>query len=89
MFPKPSEDVVWKKNNEKIVIFDASSGKLFELSETASCIWELCNGKTPVDEIVSNLAKEFNRAEDDIRGDIQDFLEVMYKKGFLNKNTSK
>ncbi len=87
MFPKASEDVVWKKNNEKIVLFDARSGKLFELSETAACIWELCNGKNTEDDIVSILAKEFNKDEADIRGDILEFMEEMCKKGFLDKNT--
>lgn len=86
MFPKTSEDVVWKKNNDKIVLFDARSGKLFELSETAACIWELCNGKNSESDIVSILAKEFARDENEIRGDIMEFLEDMYKKGFLDKN---
>ena len=87
MFPKASEDVVWKKSNEKIVLFDAKSGKLFELSETAACIWELCDGKKTKDDIVSILAQEFNKDEADIRGDIIDFMEDMYKRGFLDKNT--
>ena len=87
MFPKASEDVVWKKNNEKIVLFDARSGKLFELSETASCIWELCDGKNTEDDIVSILAKEFNKSEDDIREDVTEFMEEMYKRDFLNKTT--
>ena len=86
MFPKASEDVVWKKNNEKIILFNARSGKLFELSETAACIWELCDGKNTEDNIVSILAKEFNKEDDDIREDITEFLEEMYKKGFLNKS---
>ena len=87
ILPKASEDVVWKKNNAKIVIFDAKSGKLFELSETATCIWELCDGKNTVDDIISVLAKEFNKDEADIRVDILEFMEDMYKKRFLDKNT--
>ena len=87
MFPKASEDVVWKKNNDKIVIFDAKSGKLFELSETAACIWELCDGKRTEEDIVSILAKEFHKDEANIRGDILEFIEEMYQKGFLENNT--
>ena len=87
MFPKASEDVVWKKNNEKIVLFDARSGKLFELSKTAACIWELCDGKNTEDDIVSILAREFNKNEDDIQRDISDFIQEMYKRGFLEKHT--
>lgn len=86
MLPKPSEDVVWKKNKEKTILFDARSGRLFELSETAACIWELCDGKNTEDDIVSILAKEFNKDEEDIRGDITEFMEEMYKRGFLAKS---
>ena len=86
MFPKASEDVVWKKSNEKIVVFDAKGGKLYELSETAACIWELCDGKNTEDEIVSILAKDFKKDEDEIRGDVKEFIEEMYQRGFLNKH---
>lgn len=86
MLPKASEDVVFKKNNEKIVLFDARSGKLFELNETSACIWKLCNGKNTEDDIISILAKEFNKDKDEIQGDIKEFLEEMYTRGFLNKS---
>lgn len=86
MVLKTSEDVVWKKTNEKIVLFDARSGKLFELSETAVCIWELCDGENSEDEIISILAKDFNKDEGEIRGDVKEFIEEMYQRGFLYKN---
>ena len=59
---------------------------MFELSETAACIWELCDGKNTEANIVSILAKEFKKDEADIRGDILEFIEEMYKRGFLEKS---
>ncbi len=60
---------------------------MFELSETAAYIWELCDGQKTEDDIISILAKEFNKDEADIRGDVMEFMEEMYQKGFLDKNT--
>lgn len=69
---------------EKVMI-DFASGKYFLLKGIANEIWEqLSQSKSVmIEEIVSNIASEYEIAADDCRQDILDFLEHLRSIGFI------
>lgn len=49
----------WVKKDNVVGVTDPYSGKLYWLNETASFIWELCDGKYVVNDIIDHLMKEY------------------------------
>ena len=79
-----SDDTVLKKNlnvierggEEELLLFDPSTGKLFELNETGKIVWRLLDGKHTVKEIKSILKNEFPESSN-IDEDISAFLKKL------------
>jgi pyrroloquinoline quinone biosynthesis protein D len=84
-------DVLWRRESDGIedssqeetvagILF--SSGSMLSLNEFGLELWELCDGRT-LDELVVSLMPEFDVSEELLRSDIQDFLDSLSKKGFI------
>lgn len=57
--------------------------RVFEPDETAADILKLCDGKRSVEDIVGQLAKDYNASADQIRTDVIDILQELADKGAL------
>jgi len=57
------------------------------LNKTASMIWEMCNGSTPVSKIIERLASVFKNVEVSVlKKDTRDFLLKMDRQNLLDLN---
>ncbi len=63
LVPTPAGDVRLARLDIGAVLYDESRGRLHILDETAAVVWQLFDGKTTVDEIVSDLVDTL-RAEE-------------------------
>ena len=72
---------LYRKDKKQIVYFDTLES--IDLNETASFIYEhYVSGRT-VQEIISNLIKEFNIPEDELGNDVQDTIEYFNSVGLF------
>ena len=55
--------------------------RVFEPDEIAANILKLCDGHKSVEDIVGQLAKDYNAPADQIRGDVIDILQELADKG--------
>lgn len=55
--------------------------RVFEPDEIAANILKLCDGQKSVEDIVGQLAKDYNAPADQIRGDVIDILQELADKG--------
>jgi hypothetical protein len=69
------------------VIVALDSQETLVLNETASRIWELCDGTRRIDEIASILAQEFTTTTEAALCDSRLFLEEARAKGILSSKT--
>lgn len=56
-----SEDVVIKKIDDELLIYDLKVNKAFCLNEIAVLVWQGCNGKNSVGKIQELAAKKLNK----------------------------
>ncbi len=54
------KDIVVRDSENEILIYDPESNKAFNLNETTSQIWKMCDGKKTISEISSDLSKKWN-----------------------------
>ena len=80
---RKKEDVIERFGGE-LLLFDSSSGKLFEVNETGETIWSMLDGKHTIREIKEQLKEGFR----EIRGidrDLSDFLNKLLELNLLEK----
>jgi len=81
--PERSEDCAWNTVGGETVVVKASTGTVSVLSSTGGRIWEMCDGRTTVDDIVSRLVKEYDEDPETIREEVGRFLESMTGQGLI------
>jgi hypothetical protein len=83
----PSEDIVAREIEGEIIIVPLVSGigdmedELYTLNETGQAIWKLLDGKRNLNEVATELEKEFDGEE--IRRDVLGFVTELVRKRIL------
>jgi hypothetical protein len=74
-----SKDVIWRHIGDNVVII--KEGELFShvLNKTAAVIWEMCDGKSGVDDITSRLCEIFEVSYEEARGDVDSTIKTLTK----------
>lgn len=81
---KRSKSVTWRKLGDKIILLDLNKGDYYSFDGTALDIWKLCTGKYTSEEIIKKIAAKYRAKSSKCRSDIQKFLCLLSKKGFIN-----
>ena len=85
----PSEDVVARKIEGEIIIVPLVAGmgdtddELFTLNETGKAIWERLDGQRSLQDVVGELAAEFEAAEDEIETDVLGLVGELVSRRML------
>lgn len=82
--PSHSPSVVTRKTGNEYVLVPianniADMNSVFTLNDTGAFIWELIDGKRDIEEIISELIKEYETDEPSAREDVLSFLEKTRK----------
>src|SRR5262245_31533799 len=70
MFPKRRADLSFRDVDNETVVLDRRLEKVHQLNRTASYVWQRCDGKTEVAEIVASLARSYGVEPGDVEGDV-------------------
>ncbi len=84
MKPGRRKDVVLKKLGKETLLYDPITDKAHTLNETASLIWNLCDGKHSLEEIEKTIYENFSIKESiEVEKDILKNLKEFQKLGLL------
>lgn len=72
--PIRSERILAQVTDGELVLLHLDQGEYFALNEVGARIWELCDGTTTMEAIVSVLAEEFEAPRELIEEDAQALL---------------
>ena len=79
--PCRNPDIIWKREGNKVFLFDPETGDILTLNITGARIWELSDGKHMLMEIVTALHKEFRNApEGRVKKGLQRFMNELTKR---------
>ena len=79
------KNVIWAKLKETIIIIalKETNEKVFKLNQTAAYIWEHCDGKKNVEELIKELCEEFAVDKATALKDTVEFIEKMKNKNLI------
>jgi len=61
----------------------AGASKTFELDELGLFVWQNCDGRTPVRQVIRRLAKKYQLSEREAEVACVQFLHTLTKKGLI------
>jgi PqqD family protein of HPr-rel-A system len=68
--PIPNPDVSLQRVGDEAILHDRRNGRAHVINESAARIWQLCDGRTTLDDIVSAFAASFAMPPADVRDDV-------------------
>lgn len=78
-----SSDVVFRELEGEAVILDLASGRYFGLNAVGTRVWALLDAGTPVDQIVSTLADEYEAEREQIARDVAALIDDLSTRGLI------
>lgn len=81
--PLQNPDVWLRQTRDENAIYDPASGSVHLLNETALAIWNLCDGETTVEEMVTAICDLCNMHEDIVVEDVDRILTEFGAAGLL------
>jgi hypothetical protein len=73
--PRRQADYRLEMLDNELLIFHPSQATICYCNETASLVWQLCDGKRTVEEVTALLRDAFPEAADTIAGDVEAVLQ--------------
>ena len=80
---RPNPDVVGRRLDDRFVLVNLTTNRIYELNPTASHLWELLEAGTPASELESALLERFDADPKELRSEIDDVMRVMEKAGLV------
>jgi hypothetical protein len=88
MRPTRRRDLEMRTLEGEIVILDLVNGTVHRLNETASRIWNDCDGTRTVSDIVIRLAATFHLAPSDLLEDVVATIADLQRLGLLTEGST-
>jgi hypothetical protein len=80
---RPSPDVVGRRLQDRFVLVNLSTNRIYELNSTAALLWELLEAGTPVSELEPALLERVEVDPGELRDEIDSTLRVMTEAGLV------
>lgn len=80
-----TEDVIWRKIGDEIVVIKDDGLAVHVLNKTAAHIWEMCDGDSSPDAIAASLCERFDVTFEEAIGDVKDIVVKFGEIGILKK----
>lgn len=85
MKPVRNDEIIWKKIEENILIFNPETGDLCRLNMTATRIWELLDGNRTTKDIIGIICSEFKNAETNrVKNGLSKLLKDLESRRLIN-----
>jgi PqqD family protein of HPr-rel-A system len=86
--PKPSPDVVARRVEDRVVLFQISRSQTFALNETGARLWELISEGKDESEALTQMTAEFDVPEEELRHEAREFLDSLEREGLLVRSAT-
>jgi hypothetical protein len=83
--PRRSDNILIRELDDGTVLHDEKTSQVYTLNTTAALIWECCDGKTPIREMVKELTGVSDMKPDELLQDVRGIVQDFQKKGLLQE----
>jgi coenzyme PQQ biosynthesis protein PqqD len=80
---RQKEGLLAQRAADTRVLLDPADGNYFALDDVSGRIWDLCDGKRTVAEIVATLCAEYDAPRETVEADAMEFLGELLTDGLV------
>lgn len=81
--PVPSTEFSLEQLDNELLLYHPSKTLAVYMNETATLVWQLCDGKRTVAEIIQRLQEAYPEAADNMESDVEQALAVFSEHGAI------
>ncbi len=81
--PRPNRDVTGRRLEDRFVVVNLRTNRIYELNETATVLWELLDADVESSELAPAMQERFDVEPEILRRDIDDTLRTLTEAGLL------
>lgn len=78
-----AEDIIWRRIGDDVVVIKDNGQATHILNKTAAYIWELCDGKRGIDDIVAGICERYDVSPEEARADTRETIVNLTKAGII------
>ena len=80
---RQKEGLLSQRAADTRVLLDPADGNYFALDEVSGRIWDLCDGKLTVFQVVETLCCEYDAPRETVAADVMEFLGELVTDGLV------
>ncbi len=84
--PQKNDTITEKILDDEIVLYNPANHNIHSLNKTAGILWNLCDGKTPINEMIKYLQESCKGDQRVIEIDVLTTFEEMKEKQLNNSD---
>ena len=81
--PVSSSEFTLEQLDDELLLYHPTKTLTVYMNETASLVWQLCDGKRTVGEIVRQLQQAYPEAADNMQSDVEQALAAFSEHGAI------
>ena len=79
-FIRREDHVVWRVVDGKGIVLNLEDGAYFELNPVGLAVWQRCDGRTTVGEIVRRISEQFGEDHATVASDLMEFIADLRRR---------
>ena len=88
LHPVRSAGVTESQSDGEVILYSPGSEQALILNQSSALIWQLCDGRSSVGEIINALSEAFPDAGDQIQEDVINAIESLRTAGVISLKDS-
>lgn len=88
MNPKVRRDLTVVELDGELVVYDGSTRALHQLNPSATVVWSLCDGVSPIEQIAADIASTFGAPLDQVIPEVTRTVQTFSDAGLLESSAS-
>jgi len=81
--PIKNPDAAHRTILSELIILNLDNGFYYSANEVGARLWELCDGRRTVRDIIALISEEYEVTEEEAAGDVFDFLGDLHREGLI------
>lgn len=79
------KDIIFRKEGEEAILFNPDTSGIIVINSTGCFIWPLFDGKRTKEDILREMAKEFDVEPAIAQKDLDNFIKELEKQNFIER----
>lgn len=83
-YPSKVSGIIESESDGEIMLYSPGSEQALALNRSSAVIWRLCDSKTSVDQMISELTAAFPESADQIKNDVTSAIDALSAAGVIS-----